>query len=97
MDADERETDGSYTRTERDEINTTVEAVDVARDVFIAACADAATRYSQAVEAANPRFVSKFSKTFVDDIRGVIADAASDHLDAQEMDRARAIVEVGHD
>lgn len=99
IDRERYENDGdvNYTRAERDDVDASVKAVDEARDVFITACADAATRYTQAVASANSRFISKFSQNFVEDVRATITDAANDHLDGEELDRANLIVERGYD
>lgn len=106
----DHEGDGSYTRAERDDFQTKLDAVDEAKDVFLLEVAAAARKYAQAIHNAEPRFVARFSNStkqiergaegvggFVDDARTINSDVASDFLDHEEVERVRDIVETGHD
>ena len=100
----------TYTREERDDFQTKLDAVDEAKDVFLLEVAAAARKYAQAIHAAEPRFVARFSNStkqiergaegvegFVDDARAINSDVASDFLDHEEIERVRNISERGVD
>lgn len=98
-----------YSESERDAAASKAEAVDDAKDVFMTALADAAHKFGLAIDAIDPQLVARHSRNthqtergaegiqgFVEDVQGVVADIASDFVDAEELEKLRSIAETGY-
>ncbi len=98
-----------HSEAERDAAAEKADSVDNAKDAFLLAVAEAARKYGQAIDAIDPKLVARHSRTthqtergaegiqgFSEDVQAVVADMASDFVDAEELEKLRSIAETGY-